>query len=55
MLEAHAKLEEIHRRLAALVEQAGERGRDTSRLRADDDKVVAIQRGLLASEQTWLG
>ena len=55
LLESHAKLEDIHRRLAALTEQARERGRDTSRLRADDEHVIAIQRALLASEQTWTG
>ncbi len=53
LLEAHAKLEDIHRRLTALAEQAEDRGRDASRLKADDDKVVSIQRELLASEGTW--
>ena len=53
LLEAHAKLEDIHRRLGALTEQAEDRGRDSSRLKADDDKVIAIQRELLASEETW--
>lgn len=53
LLEAHAKLEDIHRRLSLLTDQARERGRDSSRLQADDDKVVSIQRDLLASETTW--
>ena len=46
-------LRDIHRRLTALTEQAVERGRDASAVRADDEKVVAIQRALLESEQTW--
>jgi MoxR-like ATPase len=53
LLEAHTKLESIHRRIGMLVEQARRQGRDTRRLEFDDEKVLAIQKALLASEESW--
>ena len=53
LLEAHAKLEDIHRRLEAMRDQVRERERDASGLEADARKILSIQRGLLESEQTW--
>lgn len=48
-LEAHTKLEDLHRRLAALAETATRRGRDATWIRGVDEKVVALQRRLLVA------
>jgi MoxR-like ATPase len=55
LLEAHAKLEDIHRRLEGMLEQVRERGRDASALEVEDRRILAIQRRLLESEQSWQG
>ena len=54
LLEAHTKLEELHRRLKDMQQQLEQRGRDVSVLSADAQRIVDIQRGLLESERTWL-
>ena len=53
LLEAHTKLEDIHRRLAMLTERARAQGRDARRLEEDDERVLAIQKALLASGESW--
>ena len=54
LLEAHTKLEELHRRVENMREQLEQRGRDGSVIGQDAQKIVDIQRGLLGSERTWL-
>lgn len=53
LLEAHTKLEDIHRRLRDMQGQLEQRGRDVSGLAEETIKIVEIQRGLLESERTW--
>ena len=53
LLEAHTKLEDIHRRLRDMQGQLEQRGRDVSRLAEETIRIVEIQRGLLESERTW--
>lgn len=54
LLEAHTKLEALHRRLKEMQQQLKQRGRDVSVLEQDTQKIIDIQRGLLESERTWL-
>lgn len=53
LLEAHAKLGEIHRRLSTMLDEARERDRQPGRLTQDIQAISDIQRALLASEGTW--
>ena len=53
LLEAHTKLEDIHRRLRDMRGQLEQRGRDASGLAEETIRIVEIQRGLLESERTW--
>lgn len=50
VLEAHTKLEDIHRRLVALRDAAARRGRDVAGLEEVDAKVTALMGRLLAAK-----
>ena len=54
LLEAHMKLENIHRRLAEMAARGRERGRDVARLTEYDSRVVAAQKRLFADQKPWL-
>ena len=53
LLEAHTKLEEIHRRFETLGDELRERGRDATELDVEEQHIAALQRALLGSEDSW--
>ncbi|MBK8013566.1 MAG: AAA family ATPase [Deltaproteobacteria bacterium] len=55
ILEAHTKLEDIHRRMEALRLQGEARARDVSRIAEFDREVVSMQTRLLQEQDAWNG
>ncbi|NKC13446.1 MAG: AAA domain-containing protein [Gammaproteobacteria bacterium] len=54
LIEAHTKLEDIHRHLGTLQRRARERGRDAGPLEHHKQRVADMQRELLVSARSWV-